>query len=154
MAVTAYWYAPAFIKAFNKEIDFDTDTQKVAATTNTYTPNQDTHDYFNDVTNEITDTGYTAGGATLSAGKAVTNTLNVVKIDATDPTAWTSANPGSITARRFPVYESTGVSTTSALLVWIDNGADAVASNGGTLSIVFNASGIATITATDATGFP
>jgi hypothetical protein len=47
--------------------DWDTDTIKCALTTSTYTVDIDTHDFFNDVTNEITGTGYTAGGATLAS---------------------------------------------------------------------------------------
>jgi hypothetical protein len=73
MPVTTSWYRRSDIALFNKEIDWDTDTIKVALTTSTYTPNLDTHDYFDDITNEITGTGYTAGGATL-ASKTITYT--------------------------------------------------------------------------------
>lgn len=54
-------------------VDLDSDTIKVALTTSSYTPNFNTHDFFNDVTNEITGTGYSAGGATLT-GVTVTYT--------------------------------------------------------------------------------
>lgn len=67
-------YANAIKQAFNKEIDFDTDTVKAALVTSTYTPDYLAHDYFNDVTNEVSGTGYTAGGATL-ASKTVTLTV-------------------------------------------------------------------------------
>jgi hypothetical protein len=52
-----------FLKqALNKEIDWDSDTIKVALLSSSYTPNQDTHDYFDDVSaNEVTGTGYTTG---------------------------------------------------------------------------------------------
>lgn len=72
MAVTAYWFGNAFLKVFNKEMDWDTDTFKLMLTTSAYTPAQ-AHDYKNDVTNEVTGTGYTAGGATL-ASKTITYT--------------------------------------------------------------------------------
>ena len=52
MAVTAKWYGKAFQAAFNAEIDFNSDTIKAAICTSSYTPDQDAHDYFNDVTNE------------------------------------------------------------------------------------------------------
>ena len=71
MAATVY--GPALQSLFNGEIDFDTDTIKAALATSTYTPNFATHRYFSDVTNEVTGTGYTAGGATL-ASKTVTYT--------------------------------------------------------------------------------
>ena len=148
MAVTAYWYSAAFLAAFNKEIDFVTDTVKVALTTNSYTPNQDTHNYFDDVTNEITGTGYTAGGVALGS-KTLANANNVITLDAADAQWLTS----TLTARRAVIYESTGTPSTSALLLWIDFGAD-FSSSSGTFQITFSASGIAIVTATDATGFP
>lgn len=66
MAVTGYFYASAFTKTWNKEADLDTDTLKAMLCTSAYTPNRATHAYKSDVTNEITGTGYTAGGATLT----------------------------------------------------------------------------------------
>lgn len=148
MAVTAFWYAGAFVQAFDKEVDFLADTIKCALTTSSYSPDQDTHDYFNDVTNEVSATGYTAGGATL-ANKANSNTNNVVSFDADDVT-WSNS---TITARRAVYYDSTGTSSTSALLWWVDFGEDK-ASSSGDFTIQHHASGIATVTATDATGFP
>jgi len=149
MAVTAFWYAKGFLAAFNKETDWAADTIKVALTTSTYTPNQDTHDYFDDVTNEVTGTGYTAGGAALGT-PTIASTLNVIKLDGVD-TAWTTS---TITARRAVVYDSTpGTAGTNPLLLWIDFGEDKV-SDAGTFTITWHANGIATITATDATGYP
>lgn len=158
MAVTAFWYAPAVIQAFDKEIDYLADDIAVALTTNSYTPNQDTHDYFDDVTNQLsTANGYTAedgAGAGFSlAGKANSNTNNVVKWDATDP-AWTFTGAGN-TARRAVYADVTpGASASDPLLWWQDFGADQTASGGGTFTIVEDAAGIATFTAADATGFP
>ena len=68
---TIYWYASAILKALNKEIDFDSDTIKVMLTTSAYAEDLEAHDYKNDVTNEVSGAGYTAGGATLS-GKTIT----------------------------------------------------------------------------------
>ena len=51
----------------NAPIDLLSDTIKCMLCTSTYTPNLDTHKYKSDVTNEITGTGYTAGGATLGS---------------------------------------------------------------------------------------
>jgi len=149
VAVTAFWYARGFLSAFNKEVDWAADAIKVALATSSYVPNQDTHDYFNDVTNEVTGTGYTAGGATLGT-PTIGNTLNVIKLDG-DDTVW----PGStITARIAVVYDSTpGTAATNPLLFWVDFGAD-VSSVSGSFTITWNASGMATITPADATGFP
>ena len=143
MAVTAFLYGSAPAKLANKEIDWDTDTIKVALCTGSYIPNQDTHDYFNDVTNEVTGTGYTAGGATL-ASKTVTYTAgtNVTAFDAAD-VSWPTS---TITARYAVVYVDTaGAASTDPLICYVDFGAD-VSSSAGTFSIQWDSAGIFTIT--------
>jgi hypothetical protein len=73
-----------FLKqALNKEIDWDSDTIKVALLSSSYTPNQDTHDYFDDVsTYEVTGTGYTTGGITLASKTSTYDgTNNVIVLD-------------------------------------------------------------------------
>lgn len=152
MAVTSYWFANAFVNAFTqaKPLDWDTNTIKCLLTTSAWTPNQDTHASLTDITNEVTGTGYTTGGATLTT-KTNATSLNVMTLDA-DDVAWASS---TITARRAVLYDSTGGGTngTRPLILWVDFGAD-VASTSATFTIVWNASGIATITPTDATGYP
>ena len=46
----------------NGNIDLDTDTIKVTLVTGAYTPDQDAHDKRDDITNEVSGTGDTAGG--------------------------------------------------------------------------------------------
>jgi hypothetical protein len=122
----------------NGGIDLDTDTIKVALVTSSYTPDQDAHDFFDDVTNEVSGTGYTAGGASL-ANKAVTadNTDNEGVFDA-DDVAWTTS---TITARGAVIYKSTGTASTSALICYLDFGSDKT-STAGTFTIAWNAEGI------------
>jgi len=122
----------------NGSIDLDTDTIKVMLTTSTYEPSQDNDTYMNQVTNEVTGTGYTAGGATL-ANEAVTqdNTDNEGVLDADDVT-WSTS---TITARYAVIYKSSGASTTSPLICCIDFGADK-SSSGGNFTISWNAEGI------------
>lgn len=122
----------------NGGIDLDTDTIKVALVTSTYTPDQDAHDFFNDVTNEVSGTGYTAGGSALTT-KAVTadNTDNEGVFDA-DDVSWTTS---TITARGAVLYKDTGVSSTSALIAYLDFGSDKI-STAGTFTISWNAEGI------------
>lgn len=76
MAVTQRWFGLALAKILNKEIDFDTDTIKIMLTTSAYTPDFDAHDYKNDVSNEVSGTGYSAGGATLGSKTATYTAAN------------------------------------------------------------------------------
>lgn len=119
---TAVWYGNGALALAKGAIDFDTDTFKVMLTTNSYTPNQDTHDFRDDVTNEITGTGYTAGGETL-AGVSVTydSASNEVRILWTD-TVWSGA---SFTARNAVIYKSRGgASSADELVAYIPFGSD------------------------------
>ena len=129
----------------NSVFDLDTDTMKLSAHTNTYAPNQDTHEFFSDVTNEVSGTNYTAGGATL-ASPTVTRTTGTVTFDAND-VVWTQSAGGFSTGRKFPIYRSTGSAATSKLYSVITADAD-VGNVTGDLTIQFNVSGIATWTTT------
>lgn len=129
----------------NSVFDLDTDTIKVAAATNIYAPNQDTHDFFDDITNEVTGTNYTAGGATLTS-PTVSRTTGTVTFDGAD-IVWTQSGTGFSTARKFPIYKSTGVAATSRLFSVVTADAD-VGNVTGDLTIAWNASGIATWTTT------
>lgn len=122
-------YGNALKAAFNKEIDWDSDTIKVLLLTSSYSPNQDTHDYLDDiVANEVTGTGYTAGGAAL-ASKTVTYdaSTNTVKFDAADVT-WSGS---TITARYAVVYDDSGATNAQkALIAYFDFTTDRASSNG------------------------
>ena len=141
---TTKTYGSLIAKAFNKEVDFDSDTIKVALLSSSYTPNQDTQDYWDDVSSfEVSGTGYSTGGATL-ANKSVSydSSTNVTKFDA-DDVSWTSS---TITARYAVIYDATGTASTSALIGYVDFGSDQ-SSSSGTFSIVWDSAGIFTTTA-------
>lgn len=137
-------YGQFLAKALNKEVDFDTDTIKVMLVSSSYTPNQDTHDYLDDVVaNEVTGTGYTAGGATL-ASKTVTydSGTNVVILDAAD-TTWASS---TITARYAVVYSDAGASNSLKVLIgYVDFGSDQSSTNGN-FTITWDSTGIVRLT--------
>lgn len=57
-------------------VDFDTDTFYMSLHSSTLTPNKDTMDRFDDVTNENTGTGYTAGGQATAVTVAAVDTAN------------------------------------------------------------------------------
>lgn len=127
-------------KILNGSIDLDTDTIKVALVTSSYTPDKDAHDFFDDVTNEVSGTGYTAGGATLSVTISQDNTNDRGVFDAVD-TSWTSASIANVYAA--VVYKSTGTASTSPLIAYIDlNSETAFSVVNGTLTITWNSSGI------------
>jgi hypothetical protein len=137
-------YGNFLAKALNKEVDWDSDTIKVALLTSSYTPNQDTHDYLDDVSSfEVTGTGYTTGGSTLGS-KTVTydGTNNVVILDAADVT-WSSS---TITARYAVVYDDAGANAASkALIGYVDFGSDQSSTNGN-FTITWDSTGIVRIT--------
>lgn len=137
-------YGNAILKAFNKEIDFDSDSIKVALVGSGYTPNQDTHDYWDDVVaNEVTGTGYTAGGTAL-AGKTATYdaTSNVIVLDAND-VVWASS---TITARYAVIYDDSGATNAQkALLGYVDFGSNQSSTNGN-FTVTWDATGIIRIT--------
>lgn len=143
MAITAKLYGKLFTALWNKEIDFDTDVIKVMLTTVTYTPDQDVHDYKDDVTNEVTGTGYSAGGATL-ASKTVTYTAGTNKhvLDAAD-TQWATS---TITARTAVIYDSSPASDATRPLIGYQNSDADIISSGGNFDIAWSASGIVEIT--------
>lgn len=144
MAVTAKLYVNALKQAFNKEIDFDTDTIKVALLTNSYTPDQDADDYFSDISaNEAAGTGYTAGGATLGSKTVTVDAgTNTVIFDG-DDVSWAAS---TVTAHYAVVYVDTGTASTSALIGYADFGVD-ISSTAGTFLIQWDEGGIFTLTA-------
>ena len=108
-------------------IDFDTDTFKMLLVTSTYTASK-SHDKRDDITNEVTGTGYTTGGNACSVSVAATdNTNNDVEISFT-VTSWTSA---TITARAGVIYKSRGgASSADELVGYVDFGSDVSSTNG------------------------
>lgn len=121
----------AICKSFKQELlggthDLDTDTLKVALYTSSATLDNTTTAYSS--TNEISGTGYSAGGATL-AGAAIALSGTTATLDFTD-TAWSSA---TFTARGALIYNS---SKSNKAIAVIDFGGD-VGVSGGTFTIVW-----------------
>ena len=112
------------------DADISDDTFKVALVTSSYTPDKDTHEHFDDVTNEVSGTGYTAGGETVT-GTLTLDTANDKLTLEFASTSWTSA---TITARGAVYYSSTGTASTSTLIAFNDFGSD-VAVTSGTLAL-------------------
>ncbi len=142
MAVSALMYGKAIEGQYSataaRRVDWVGDTIKVMLCTASYTPDQDAHDFKDDITNEITGTGYTAGGATLgSKTLTYTGASNKLVLDAAD-TAWTTA---SFTARYAVIYKDTGSAATSPVLGYVDFGADQTVT-AATFTITWDADGV------------
>ncbi len=126
MAITAIVYGKFLLNQINGAavVDFDTDTIKVSLHTATYAPNRDTHDFFDDATNEVANgSGYTTGGVTLASIVVALDTAgDFVYFDAADA-QWTALTK---TFRYAVIYKDTGAAGTSPLIAYIDFGADEV----------------------------
>lgn len=119
----------------NGNIDLDTNTIRVMLVTSAYTPLA-SHSKRSDVTNEVTGTGYTAGGITLTS-PTVTVVGSTAVFDANDVT-WSNS---TITARGAVIYKSTGTASNDNLIGYIDFVTDQISSNGN-FTIQWNAGGI------------
>ena len=122
-------------------IDWDTATFKVmllssVPTTTDTSGNQDTWEYRNQITNEITGTGYTAGGIaqeftlnaiTLVGGKQTITWTNITN-------GWTTSTFSAFGA---VIYLNTGNSTTDILLHFIDF-AGTVSCTAGNFSLTYS----------------
>ena len=109
------------------------DTYKIALYTSAATLGASTTVY--SATNEVSGTGYTAGGATLT-GFTTSLDTGVTILDFADP-SWTSA---TITARGALIYNS---SKTNKAVAVFDFGSDITSTNG-TFSVTFPAPTAAT----------
>lgn len=145
MAVSAYMFGQALSKALNKEISWPNDNIKVALVSDSWTPSQDTNSYWGDVSsNEVSGTGYVAGGATL-ASKTMTydGATNKTKLSAANA-QWPAS---TITARYAVVYDDTpSTDASKPLLGYVDFGANQSTSST-TFEIVWSAAGIFELTA-------
>jgi len=119
-------------------VDLDTDTIRMMLLDDTYVPDQDAHDFKNDLSGEIAGLGYTARGMAL-ADKTITqdDTNNRTVWDATD-VSWPAS---TLTARYAVLYKDTGVDSTSPLIALIDFGENKSTSIS-TFTVPFNTDGI------------
>jgi len=125
-------------KIMDGSYDLDSNSFKVMLVYQAYTPNQDTHTTIANVTNEVSATGYTAGGKALS-GLSVSqdNTNNKGVWDGAD-VIWASS---SISAYGAVIYDTTAA---SGLVCYFDFGAYKVSATG-TFTIAWNAAGIVSL---------
>lgn len=151
MTVTAYWYNSGPKHFTNGDIDWDAagTAIKCSLMGTAYTPSQDSHEYWSDVTaNEVPNgSGYASRGSVIGPGTVSVDTASrETRLDSTVNPAWTSA---SFTARYAVIWKDTGTDSTSPLMAYVDFGAAETVSSG-TFTITWDATGIMKITAADA----
>lgn len=106
-------------------VDIDTDTFRMILVTSAYSPSK-SHSKRNQITNEVTGTGYTAGGKVVVPTIALNNTTNRAIITIPQ-TIWTAS---TITARGAVVCKwRGGASSADELLCYVDFLQDIVTSN-------------------------
>lgn len=115
-------------KILDADIDLVTDTLKLMLLTSSHTTDIDTQEFIDDVSaNEVSGTGYTAGGETLSGKSVTVDTINDrAYFDATD-VSWATS---TITARYACLYKDTGTPGTSAIIGFYDYTSDKTSTAG------------------------
>lgn len=121
-------------------IDLDTDTLNVLLTVGDQAANLQTHDFRNDITDEVTGTNYASGGIVL-ASKTVTASGGVATFDAADST-FTNVTIAAL--RGAVVYKVVGTAATDPLALYFDLGAQTVTA--ANLVVQWNAGGLLTLT--------
>ena len=130
-------YNSAKVDIANGDIVLDSDDLWILLVTSAYTPDPDAHNFRDDITNEVTGTGYTAGGMDLGTVTVTQdNTNNRALADAADP-VWTGA---TITARGAVIYKKVGTAATDRLVMYLDFGSD-VTSTAADFTIALNSAG-------------
>ena len=129
-------------------IDLDGHNFKIALFLSTSNCNTLTHDEYADLTNEHANAnGYTTGGQSLT-GETVGQSSGTTTFDSDNP-VWT-ASGGSITARFAVIYDDDVAGDPLLCVMLLDTApADVTATNGNTLTITMNASGIFTLSGAD-----
>ena len=114
-------------------VDFDTDTFRAMLVTASYVANKDTHLKRSDITNEVVGTGYTAGGAVVTATVTKDTANDRLDITFSDP-SWANS---TITARGVVIYKARGgAATADELVAYSDFGAN-VSSTNATFTVDF-----------------
>lgn len=121
MAVSAFPYGQFWMALAVGHFNLTSDVLKVMLTTSTYNPDVDADEFLTDVTGEVSGTGYTAGGKTLTTVTLTYDATNHRAVLGADTVTWTGA---TFVAHRAVLYKSTGTAATSRLIGYIDFGVD------------------------------
>jgi len=133
-------------KTFTSEApDFETATIKMALMAAAYVPDQNLNAYWSDISaNEVTGTGYTAGGNVCALGTVTKDAAGLITVDCSDPATWLQNAAGFANAHRAVIYIDTGLPTTSVLVMYSDAFAVDSSSIAGDVTISIGAGGLFT----------
>lgn len=129
--MASYQYTSYFNDVMKGNIDNDTDTFKVMLCTSTYTPSRN-HTKRSDITNEVSGTGYTAGGNSATFTVSAIDTSNNRQDVVLGGTTWTTS---TITARYAIYYKSRGGASSADELVAINDFGSDVTTSAGTFTL-------------------
>lgn len=129
--MASFLYDNFMYDVFKSNINVDADTFKVMLATSAYTPNR-AHTKRSDITNEVTGTGYTAGGNAATFTIVAADTTNHRDDVTLGGTTWPSS---TITARYAIYYKSRGGLASADELVGINDFGSDVSTSTGTLTL-------------------
>lgn len=118
----------------------EAETHKALMVTDTHTPDFDLDDFRDDLDNEVSGAGYTAGGKAFTTTE-VTLSSGTLTYDH-DDVAWTSSTIAN--AEALIGYFNVGTAATDQLIYCLDFGSP-VSTTSGTLTVQINASGVFTL---------
>lgn len=115
--MASFIYNSFWEDAANGRINAGADTFRAMLVTSSYTADKDAHNRRDDVTNEVTGTGYTAGGATCTFTVTRNNTLDRI-IFTFASVNWPTS---TITARGAVVYKARGGASSADELIFYND---------------------------------
>ena len=142
-------YGTAVEKIGRNTLDLDAGQYRMVLLTSAYTPNQNTHSTFADISAaQVTGTGYTANGKLIT--QAVSRSSLVTTFDCDDQ-SWTSS---TITAKYAAIVRDVNsdgtIASTDDLLCYCDleTGGGSLSTTAAAFTVTINASGVFALTAT------
>jgi hypothetical protein len=130
----------------NGAVNLTTLTVKCMVVTAAYAPNQNTHDFRDDLgATEVSGTGYVAGGNTLANPVVSLDGAGLVTVDFDDPATWVQNAAGFSNGRRAVFYVARGGAASADELIAYsaDFGAD-LGNLAADFQVQLNASGLFT----------
>jgi hypothetical protein len=121
-------------------------TTKCMIVTGGYTPDQNLHDFRDDLgATEVSGTNYTAGGNTLANPIVTMSGAGLVTMDFDDPAVWLQSGAGFSNGRRLVFYIARGGAASADELIAYSNDFGADQGNvAGDFTVTLNASGFFT----------